>query len=68
MGDLVRLDDERGPWTVVICVCGLCGHKVVSTLQGNADGTFRSFGLECARCGQRSCVGIDLYRRVGEAG
>lgn len=66
LAEVISLDDVRGPWAVLCCVCGLCGDEHVASLQGERDGTFRQFGLQCPKCGQMSCVAIDFYRPILE--
>lgn len=53
MGEIFQLDDHRGPWRTVLVRCGACGKEAVSTQQGERDGTYRSFGLECG--GKTGC-------------
>ncbi|HEU4411172.1 MAG TPA: hypothetical protein VFS43_38320 [Polyangiaceae bacterium] len=58
MGEVVRLDDRRGPWRNVLVVCGACGRQAVSTQQGARDGTYKGFGLECG--GAKGCGGMTM--------
>jgi hypothetical protein len=68
LAEVIHLDDERGPWAVVISVCGLCGDQHVSVLQAQLAGSFRSFGNQCPKCLCMACVAIAFYDRVGASG